>query len=226
MAIRRHIKYNSVKERNTIKNWHNKMKNMPAFIIGNGPSLNDINTDLLLPYFTIGINRCFYKIDPTILLWQDIELWYTERKRILRLSALKVCRNISDPQNRFFHFKLQNGPFNIPENPQSLHGRGTTGPLAVQFAYSLGCDPIILLGCDCKEKDGLTDFYGRNRHHKPHTMRNCRQGLLWIKEAIKDKTIISCSDNDIFENKNFNDVISEISIDYKKNRNYWTNLLT
>lgn len=202
------------------------MPGIPAFIIGNGPSLNDINTDLLLPFFTIGINRAFYKIDPTILMWQDVELWYSERKRILRLSAIKVCRDIADPQNRFFHFKLQSGFFKMPENPQILCGRGATGPLAVQMAYCLGCDPIILIGCDCKHRGGLTDFYGRNRQHKNHTMKNCLQGLVWMKENIQNRKIISCSDNDVFEKTDFKTVIDSLDpAKYKKPRNSWISYL-
>jgi hypothetical protein len=225
VPIRRHIKFSGVRQRNTIKDWKGKTAGTPAFILGNGPSLNDIDPEILNPYLTIGINRAFYKLDPTILIWQDVELWYTERKRILKLSAIKVCRNLADPQNRFFHFKLANGAFKIPENAQLLHGRGATGPIAVQLAYIMGCDPIILLGCDCKHRGGLTDFYGRNRQHRPHTMRNCRQGLVWMKKTITDRRIISCSDNDVFERHDFNTVMKDISSEHRRQRSHWVSLL-
>ena len=106
MGIRRHLRYSEVRTRNSIKGWGDQLKDVPAFVLGNSPALNDEDLSTLEPFVTIGLNRAFYKIDPTILLWQDIELWFTERKKILRLNAIKVCRDTADPQNRFFHYRL------------------------------------------------------------------------------------------------------------------------
>ena len=64
-----------------ISHWTNAFKKMPCFLIGNGPSLRKVNTKLLENYFTIGINRCFLKIDPSILIWQDLALWVKEKKK-------------------------------------------------------------------------------------------------------------------------------------------------
>ena len=224
--IRRHIKFSSNKQRGQINKWKGKLTGVPCFILGNGPSLNDENITALAPYFTVGINRAFLKIDPTVLLWQDIELWYTERKNVVRLSSIKVCNATADPLNKFFHFRLEPGDFKIPDHPGVLHGTGTTGPLAVQFAHALGCDPIILLGMDCRSRGQATDFYGKNHHHKPHTMTNCQRGLKWIKKHVTDREIISCSDNDLFERVPLNKAISRLDAGWKKDRSYYSSLLT
>ncbi|MCH7764764.1 MAG: hypothetical protein IIB95_13695 [Candidatus Marinimicrobia bacterium] len=66
-------------------NWTGKMKDIPVFLLGNAPSLNDVNLLLLNDYFTIGMNRIFFKYDPTILIWQDLALWIQEKKKIVSL---------------------------------------------------------------------------------------------------------------------------------------------
>lgn len=216
-----------MRTRNSVKEWAGKMNDMPAFILGNSPSLNDENVSLLEPYFTIGINRAFYKIDPTVLFWQDIELWFTEKKKILKLNSIKVSRDIADPMSRFFHYKIKPGAFKIPENPSILHGFGTTGPLAFQFAHALGCNPIVLLGMDCKVRGNSTDFYGKNRHHKPHTLSNCEKGLKWIKNNVTDREIINCSkDNEIFDYQSLESVIQRLGPANAQNRGYWAGRLS
>jgi len=193
------IKTRKVAYRRTVENWKNSLIGYPAFILGNAPSLEDIELDVLDNYFTIGINRIFYKFDPTVLMWQDVELMYSEKHLIPKLDAIKYCRDKADIQGRFYHFKLKNGPYQLPENADVLYGRGSSGPLAFQLAYILGCSPIIMLGMDCKYVAGKTDFYGKNPHHRPHTLRNCSKGIEWIGKVAKSQKIktINCSFNDL-----------------------------
>lgn len=185
-------------KRLSTKSWRDSLVGTPAFIIGNAPSLANIDLKPLTKHFTIGINRAFYKLDPTILMWQDPEFWYAERHRVPKLKAIKYCRDKADIQGRFYHFKLKSGRFDLPETTEALHGRGSTGPLAFQLAWILGCNPIILLGMDCCYSDGKTDFYGKNPCHKPHTLRNCRRGLEWIKSSNHNRKVINCSENSVF----------------------------
>jgi len=171
----------------------------PAFLIGNAPSLKDLDLSLLKDHFTIGINRAFYEIDPTILMWQDAELWWNHRAEISRLKAIKYCKNLADPKNRCYHFKLSNGDFKLTDTASMLYGRGATGPLAFQLAHVLGCDPIFMLGMDCCYREGKTDFYGVNPSHKSHTRKNCNKGLKWIKMCNSDREIYACSHSKIFD---------------------------
>ena len=177
------------------------MRGLPGFIIGNGPSVNDYDISLLKDYFTVGINRAFKVLDPTILMWQDIELWMTERAILPKLKAVKYSRNASDPRGIAYQFKLMPGPFRLAPNPMVLFGKGSTGPLAFEFVHSLGCDPIVLIGYDCQYRDGMTDFYGINNHHKKHTLPNCSRGLKWIAKSSVGRKIINCSDNKYFKDR-------------------------
>ena len=225
--IKRKLLYSSVKQRSNVQNWKDKIAGVPAFVLGNGPSLNDEDITSLSNYFTIGINRSFYKIDSTILMWQDASLWFTERSKLKDVKAIKYCTSQGDTENRFLRFKIKSGAFGLPENPSILFGSGSTAPLAVQLAYLLGCSPIILLGCDCKPRLSDTDFYGKNKFHNEKTMDQCACGLEWIKKVHDDKKIqiISCSDNDIFPREKLSDVLLKVDQKHKQSREYWNQYL-
>ena len=78
------------------KEWGGRLAGVPCFILGNAPSLNEMNLTLLDDYFTFGINRIFYKYDPTVLMWQDLALWVQEKTKVLESRAIKYCREGSD----------------------------------------------------------------------------------------------------------------------------------
>jgi hypothetical protein len=190
--------------RKIIDKWKMRLEGIPCFIIGNSPCLLGKNIGILKDFFTIGINRVFKKckgyagIDPTILIWQDVEFWYNERNTISKLECIKYCQVSADPYSEYFHFEITNGPFKLPNTPTVLHGRGSTGPLAFELAYILGCNPIILVGYDCKYMGSKTDFYGVNQDHKEHTLYHCSRGLNWIHGLQNVKTIIDCSGSGVF----------------------------
>ena len=198
--IRKRIKRYTVGYANSVSNWTGAFAGLPVFIIGNGPSLNDHDlSPLENRYFSIGINRAFYKIDTTILLWQDLSLWHTDKHRILKTNSMKYCKDRADIQGRFYHFKLMAGDYKLPESASTLWGRGSSGPLAFQLAYILGCDPIVLLGMCCRYKNNKTSFFGTNPCHRPNSMRQCRNGLNFIKNCRSGRTVYNCSDNKVFD---------------------------
>lgn len=200
--IRRKIRPSGVRFRKSISQWKNNLKGHPAFILGNAPSLNDFDLSKLDGFFSIGINRAIYKTDPTILFWQDKDIYNYEKHLIDKSKAIKVCRDVSDPLGKFFHFRLKSGFYKRSKNPSILHGRGSSGPIAVQFAVALGCKPIYLLGMDCLTKNGDTDFYGKNVFWKKHTRKNCITGLKWVNGTFSDVGIFNFStQKDIDYNK-------------------------
>jgi len=188
-----------------VANWGNKLKGIPCFIIGNAPSLNKAPINTLENYFTIGINRSFFKIDTTILFWQDLALWLQEKKAIKKLKALKFCRSAATTKKRedFYHWQLIGRKYKLTTNPANMYGRGSSGALAFQLAYALGCDPIVLVGMDCRKdkKTGITDFYGNNAMHRSNTLPNCVNALKWIKDCGHGRTLINCSKNKVFEER-------------------------
>lgn len=180
--------------------WKDALPGEPCFLIGNGPSASDEDVaGLLSDRFTIGINRAFYLLDPVVLMWQDASLVTTEREKMASLTAIRVCRNIADVDGRSFQYRLQqNEAFRLPHRADVLYGGGATGPLAFQLAHIMGCDPIVLIGFDCKYRGGRTDFYGINPHHHPTTLPNCSRGLHWIAKVESGRRIINCSEGEEF----------------------------
>lgn len=221
--------------RYAIREWVGKLPGVPAFILGNAPSLKDHNLDLLKDYFTIGINRIFLApsgatgFDPTVLLWQDVSLFFTEYYRLANLQCLKVARDIADPKRLFFNFHLKPGPFKF--NPQKschiLFGGGSSGPLACQLAWALGCEPLVLIGMDCQlGSNGVTDFYGHNSYWSDRTLLNCRHGLEFLKKECPAE-IISCGDAaDLWPRQELTDVLKTIDPIHARGRNSYVQQLS
>jgi len=205
--------------------WTGKLKDIPCFILGNGPSLKDMDLSLLDEYFTVGINRIFFKYDPTILLWQDLALWIQESKPIINTKAIKYCREGSETRGGFYTFRLGCREAKLTGNIKRLNGRGSSGTISYQFVHALQCNPIICVGMDCSYEGKFTDFYGNNPMHKPHTLPNCKKGLKFIMQNSQNKTIINCSNTDVLGKKyTLQEAISMLG-DRKYDREMLTNIL-
>ena len=193
-----------------LSQWANLLGGHTAFILGNAPGVDKQNLSLLDDYFTIGVNRIFYIYDPTILIWQDRQVWQGDKKSLLKQKAIKVCESKADPKKYFLNFRAKTGPFRFGHDPAILYGSGNTTALAVQFAVSLGCSNIVLLGADCKYgNNGKTDFYGKNKDHKPYTLKMCRGAMKWLK-VFCPVTIYNCSGNDLWETQSLYKVIKKL----------------
>jgi len=210
------------------KSWIGKMTGIPCFIMGNAPSLNKIeNFSILDDYFTVGINRIFFKYDPTVLIWQDLALWSQEKQKVVATKAIKYCREGANTQGGFYTFFLQGKDPKLTNDIATLYGRGSSGTIAYQMVYALGCDPIILVGMDCRyTKKGQTDYYGNNPMHRSHTLPACVKGLQFIKGHSSNRTIINCSSNKVFdERKTIKEVIASLG-EKKYSREELVNILT
>lgn len=231
MAIRKRFRQFKRSEKLSVKNWKGSLPNHPAFLVGNAPSLDKQPITELEQFFTIGINKTYKLIDPTILLWQDVQFWLTDRYNIGRTECIKYCRNHADPKGKYYNFILEGGPFKLAETPEKLHGGGASGPLAFQLAHLLGCNPIFLVGMDCKyDRNGKTNFYGKNKFHSSNTLKNCNRGLRWI-EKEKDSlgiTVYNCSDNNHFSDSQMtiDDAVRLVKDNYPKyTREEYNNML-
>lgn len=122
-----------------LKKWKNILDGETVFIIGNGPSILEENLSLLDGRFSIGINRCFKIYDPTILFWQDREMYAkNELDQIRRTKAIKVCKDSINNNDEFSKFRVEKGNFSFDVLPQRLQGLGCTGALAAQLAVTMG----------------------------------------------------------------------------------------
>jgi hypothetical protein len=206
-------------KKHDLKKWKNNWISKPIFIIGNGHSLKQYNLSVLEGYFTIGINRAFLKIDPTILLWQDIELWDSEKEIILESKSIKVCTKKSDPDNLFSHFELIEHiktskkvvNYHFGTSPESLYRFANSGILGVQLAITLGASPIVLLGMDGNYDNVETNFYGKNKGHNERTLDNFMIALKFLKQNGRTP-IYNCSDNGLWKKyESLEEVIKKIN---------------
>jgi len=148
----------------------------PCFIVGGGPSLSNFNWNLLKGKLTIGINRVYEKVDPTIIYGQDPKFvrWILmgkygdhARMKFLDSSALKIWLNIRGEHlpgkiyilkcwrnylegRKAFPFTMKNG---IGHGYNSGYG-------ALNLAACLGANPIYLLGYDMKTKGTQAHWHG------------------------------------------------------------------
>lgn len=214
-------------ERFAIKDWTNRLINIPAFIIGCAPSAAEVDYSLLENYFTIGINRAYKLLDPTILMWQDITFWHTEQNNIKRTKAIKIARDIADPKKLYYNFYLKNSEYEFSKQTHVLKGRGSSGPLAVEFAVALGCSPIILIGMDCQTESHKTDFFGTNQFWTEHTLTNCFKGLQFIHKYCP-VPIKNCGNSELWIKESLESVLTQIDPKsvYKQSREYYNKMLT
>ncbi len=143
---------------------------IPAFVLGNGPTLPVDDLGCLSGQFTIGVNRIMRSgFVPTVILWVDNTVYGDDGEQIDNSGALLVC-DLS-LASRQYHIGLETwvggGAFNHDTTPTELCVNGNTGCCAARWAIALGFDPVYLVGMGAVYLDGKTDFYGENRwHHK------------------------------------------------------------
>lgn len=142
------------------------MLDIPAFVLGNSPRLPDVMG--LWNRFTVGVNRILQTgLTPTVLLWVDGSFYRECAEQVDACESLLVCDK--SVANRQFHIGLQthvgSAALIKPSKPKELCCNANTGCCAARWAVALGCNPVYLLGMDAQYKNGISDFYGDNKHH-------------------------------------------------------------
>lgn len=146
----------------------NSGKGRRCFVLGNGPSLIDMDTAFLKDELTIGTNG-LYKSFPELgfttdyLLFEDIfqtEQHGPDLHRIVgpqKIAALHTAHAIGkvDASDLLFmnarlvnEAYLEQGPFFSRDFSEIAYLSGTITYVALQFAYHLGCEEVYLLGVD------------------------------------------------------------------------------
>lgn len=143
--------------RQQLRQFKNKHRGERCFIIGNGPSLKRTDLSYLKPEFTFGLNRIY-------LLFDQIGFQTTYHVTVNRLvveqfaSEIKGvdCPKFVSWHNRDLVGSAENMTFILQkEHPDfytdienGLWDGTTVTYVALQLAYYMGFDPVILIGVD------------------------------------------------------------------------------
>ncbi|MDX4038443.1 glycosyltransferase [Aliarcobacter skirrowii] len=159
----------SYSEKNNLISLKNKFINKRCFIIGNGPSLNKCDLNLLKDEYTFGVNGIFYKTDemgfkPTFYMVEDNHVIDDNLTRINDYECQykffpSIYKNkIRNRTNTYFFtadlgFYDENHPsFCKPRFSKDFSICAYTGQsvtyMQIQLAYYLGFNEIYLIGMD------------------------------------------------------------------------------
>ncbi|RLA76454.1 MAG: hypothetical protein DRG78_18985 [Epsilonproteobacteria bacterium] len=152
-----------------IKELKNKYQGKRCFIIGNGPSLNDIDLSLLKDEYTFGVNSIFIKEEtenfkPNFYVVEDSHVFYDNIDKIntfdtqLKLFPTAYKKIITNRKNTLF-FNMNTGfyqhfspyfeiPRFSPDVTDELFCGQSVTMLNLQLAYYFGFNEVYLIGMD------------------------------------------------------------------------------
>ncbi len=158
-----------------LKQYTDRHKGKMVFVLGIGPSLRNLNPDLLKPHITIAINSSICKVpkanyyftcDYGMVLWESWWMLKHLTCEIILASNEGFTAFESKIERKVFegidmsrvHYIPRKANNIIDKGDKLIKGSSSAHP-AVHFAYILGCSPIVLLGCDCQYVDGKKRYY-------------------------------------------------------------------
>ena len=166
------LELKSLKESGRLSRFHNIHKDEDCFIIGNGPSLKDINMDLLLDYYTFATNKIYLLFDsfkwrPTYYVCMDAEVMKQSASLYNNFNFIKflyldgAVRHHLDINSKDTFLISMGTPFDFAGFKKNFSkiGHGyTVTYAALQIAFYMGFKNVFLIGVDHKYK-----HYGEDR---------------------------------------------------------------
>jgi hypothetical protein len=198
---------------NNPRTFDNKHENKRAFVIGGGPSIDDIKKsgfsfDKLDNEITFGINKAYNLLTPTYLVFSDAYFWKHFMNEIKRVPCYKIVpdniiRGYKD--DTLIFLRRSQTPRDIVPNTLGapISFINNSGVATLRIAYAMGCNPIYLVGIDVKiGDDGKTHFH--NDYSGLRTTPPTRYNQFYTEfdrtiKAMQEKNreIISCSENSL-----------------------------
>jgi hypothetical protein len=139
-----------------LSTFKDKYKGKRCFIIGNGPSLNTHDLNLLKDEYTFGVNSIFYKYEsdnfkPSFYMVEDSHVINDNIEQINDFHPHLHRFFPTNYKNRGFYEKLSPN-YHIPRFSKDFSKRGYCGQsvtiLNLQLAYYMGFTEVYLIGMD------------------------------------------------------------------------------
>jgi hypothetical protein len=137
--------------------------NKRCFIIGGGPSINNINFDLIKHEFVIGINEAF-RLGNWINIWyfSDSNIFKTHRKEIdIWPNRIVSCAGIAKNHKKIEHYeRCRQHTICFEPGKLAFPSRGAnSGATAINLAIREGFETIILIGYDMQQINGKNNYH-------------------------------------------------------------------
>lgn len=155
---------------NLVENNRGKLDMKTLFVIGNGPSLNNIDMTKLKDKDTMSFNRAYIAYEdwgfiPTYFMAIDVRVINDNKDDINNLiERIKIMTFFIPTQSReyihnrknviFLEFSTKPNRF-FSTTWNSLCYAGDVGACSLQISYLLGYKKVVLLGCDCNYKTNI-----------------------------------------------------------------------
>lgn len=138
--------------------WRNRFRGQRCFILGNGPSLRHTDVSKLRNEITFGLNRVYLAFPEwgfrTTFLVSVNDLVIEQCAGEFRDLAMpkfftwRARRWVPLDEHTTFLFTTYMGPKFATDARGRLWEGATVTYVALQLAYHMGCDPVILVGVD------------------------------------------------------------------------------
>jgi hypothetical protein len=185
----------SKENRERIKNFQGKNEGERCFIVANGPSLKITNLDLLSNEMTFGLNRIYLHfaespfrptyyvaVNELVLEQFSTDIAQLEMPKFLNWNQRSYF-NIHDPQIAFIKNKMVIKDSFQKNLVMPVYGGGTVTYIALQIAYYMGFQKVVLVGLDHKYVEKGTPNKTELRsaaHDESHFHPNYfPQGMKW-----------------------------------------------
>lgn len=192
----------------------NRERGKRAFILGNSPSIKELDLSRLSKSLTIGLNGSVlleheYKFVSSYYCVSDARFMADPKKKLMATSMLSsetirvlrseiVAREDADIECRTVYLtSLGRDGFSYDLEAGFYFGSSTVF-LALQLAVWLGCSEIVLLGCDFNYSGSMPRFYSESNPAPDDVLvsvqvRNIANAVLQLSK--RNITIVNCSKN-------------------------------
>jgi hypothetical protein len=168
-------------------------KGKRCFVVGNGPSLNQIDMSLLKDEITFGSNRCYLGFEKWGI---DFNYWACVDRLQMEEYALEYADNLPREMVKFFPFEYVSlwqpanacpmnfdyewrPPYRFSASPDVVYLGFTVTQALLQLAACMGCNPIYLIGVDHR--------YNLSKNGAPRTLGRLN-AKIWVADDASKPT--------------------------------------